>query len=281
MTPPRVLLATGWVETTGDQRRPAPRRRHDPSRRHRPGPDRRTVLADTVDRNPQTRPGGRPGRPRHRLGRPVRRRRPVHASTTEATRNLGRPGRRDRRHPRAPRRHRRRPRDGQPPPRTRFRRRSSVETCHEHRRRVEARPATVDLRRALRRTGPTDGRRRTIFGQGDDIAIVVDIATTATADVLTWVRETGAPVRELVTLAPPSGTPKDNAITRRVHGRRLRGRDARRSARLRGSCAQIHLFMAAPLGLALLIGHRWNRVGLTHVYEDLQPGYERAFTISA
>jgi hypothetical protein len=119
------------------------------------------------------------------------------------------------------------------------------------------------------------------FGQGDDVAIVIDIATTATADVLTWIRETGAPVRELVTLAPPSGTPKDNAITDAGMAVALAVGIRDEARRLAGRGAHIHLFLAAPLGLAVLIGHRWNRVGPTHVYEDLKPGYERAFTVSA
>jgi hypothetical protein len=40
--------------------------------------------------------------------------------------------------------------------------------------------------------------------------------------------------------------------------------------------------MSQPIGLALLLGHRWNRVAPTIVYEDLAAvGYEAAFTISA
>jgi hypothetical protein len=36
------------------------------------------------------------------------------------------------------------------------------------------------------------------------------------------------------------------------------------------------------MGLALLVGHRWNRVGPTTIYEDIASlGYEPAFTISA
>jgi hypothetical protein len=35
-------------------------------------------------------------------------------------------------------------------------------------------------------------------------------------------------------------------------------------------------------GLALLLGHRWNRIAPTVVYEDLAAlGYEAAFTVSA
>ena len=32
---------------------------------------------------------------------------------------------------------------------------------------------------------------------------------------------------------------------------------------------RVHLFLDDPDGLALLIGHRWNRVAPTVVYEDL------------
>jgi len=36
------------------------------------------------------------------------------------------------------------------------------------------------------------------------------------------------------------------------------------------------------MGLALLLGHRWNRVAPTTIYEDIQAaGYEAAFTITA
>jgi hypothetical protein len=36
------------------------------------------------------------------------------------------------------------------------------------------------------------------------------------------------------------------------------------------------------MGLALLLGHRWNRIAPTVVYEDLAAlGYEAAFRVSA
>jgi hypothetical protein len=55
----------------------------------------------------------------------------------------------------------------------------------------------------------------------------------------------------------------------------------RDTARRAASGRPIHLFQAAPLGLALLLGHRWNRVAPTYVYEDLNPGYVHAFTVRA
>ena len=46
---------------------------------------------------------------------------------------------------------------------------------------------------------------------------------------------------------------------------------------------RVHLFLAGPLGLALLLGHRWNRERPTVVYEDVQNEltYEAAFTLDA
>jgi hypothetical protein len=46
---------------------------------------------------------------------------------------------------------------------------------------------------------------------------------------------------------------------------------------------QIHLFLAGPGGLALLLGHRWNRLRPTKVYEHLGvgKGYTPAFMIPA
>ena len=63
----------------------------------------------------------------------------------------------------------------------------------------------------------------------------------------------------------PVRSPSASAITRRA------AHDHQR----------VHLFLATPIGLALLLGHRWNRVAPTIVYDDLPPGYEAAFTISA
>jgi hypothetical protein len=120
------------------------------------------------------------------------------------------------------------------------------------------------------------------LSQGDEIAIVVDIATTATPDVVDWLKQTDAPVGTVLTVSPATGTPKDNAIPDAATALALAVgiRDvARRAAR---KTVHLHLFQAGPLGLALLLGHRWNRVVTTSVYEDLGPqGYELAFTVSA
>ena len=119
------------------------------------------------------------------------------------------------------------------------------------------------------------------IGQGDDIAIAIEIATTMTADVQAFLLDHHIPVAGLVVLGPPGG-PRDNAVAGPEQACALAFglRDhARRAAH---GHPRVHLFLATPMGLALLLGHRWNRVAPTIVYEDLAAlGYEAAFTISA
>ena len=44
----------------------------------------------------------------------------------------------------------------------------------------------------------------------------------------------------------------------------------------------VETFIAAPAGLALLLGHTWNRVAPTTLWEDLGlDGYEVAFRLTA
>jgi hypothetical protein len=118
-------------------------------------------------------------------------------------------------------------------------------------------------------------------GQGDDIAIAIQIATPIADDVLDFLRGQHRPVARLVLLSPP-GDPRDNAVgspedaCALAYGLRQL---ARRTAR---DHPRVHLFLAGPMGLSLLLGHRWNRVAPTTVYEDLAAlGYEAAFTVSA
>ena len=119
------------------------------------------------------------------------------------------------------------------------------------------------------------------IGQGGDIAIAIQVATPITSDVRDFVRAQHLPVERLVVLTPPSGA-RDNAVGSPEVACAL-AVGLRDAARLtsRGH-PRVHLFLAGPMGLALLLGHRWNRVAPTTVYEDLAAlGYDSAFTISA
>ncbi len=82
-------------------------------------------------------------------------------------------------------------------------------------------------------------------------------------------------------LSPPGG-PRDNAVAGPLEACALAyglREAARQTAR---GHPRLHLFLAGPMGLSLLLGHRWNRVAPTTVYEDIAAlGYEPAFTVSA
>jgi len=117
--------------------------------------------------------------------------------------------------------------------------------------------------------------------QGVDLAVVIEVATPIANDVMAWIREQHVPVGRLIAISPAGG-PRDNAVAgpddacalaigiREVVRREVKG------------CPRVHLFIAGPMGLALLLGHRWNRVAPTVVYEDLAAlGYDAAFTVSA
>ncbi len=119
------------------------------------------------------------------------------------------------------------------------------------------------------------------IGQGSEVAIAVEVSTPIEAEVEAFVRKAKLPVKRMVVIRPPSGA-RDNSVVDAEDAVALAVgiRNAIREA-ARGH-GRVHLFLACPMGLALLLGHRWNRVASTVVYEDLVSlGYEAAFTVSA
>jgi hypothetical protein len=118
-------------------------------------------------------------------------------------------------------------------------------------------------------------------GQGSDVAIAVEVATPIAEDVLDFVRSRHLTVDRLVVLSPPGGS-RDNSVTGPEEACALAYGLRQAARRAAGSHPRAHLFLAGPMGLSLLLGHRWNRVAPTIVYEDVAAlGYEPAFTISA
>jgi hypothetical protein len=119
-------------------------------------------------------------------------------------------------------------------------------------------------------------------GRGDELAVALAVATDPTEDVLEFVCKRELPIERLLVLHPPAGT-KDNAVPDAAAAVALAVgvRDTVRQACRNNP--RVHLFLAGPMGLALLLGHRWNRVRPTVVYEDVQDElvYELAFTLDA
>lgn len=120
----------------------------------------------------------------------------------------------------------------------------------------------------------------TRIGQGDDLAVAVAVAADPTDDVTDYLRASGVPADRLVVLSTGDG-PRDNLIQSPGHACAIAVAVALRDE-IRQQARQhprVHLFQAGPMGLALLLGHRWNRVAPTVVYEDLghRRGYDASF----
>jgi hypothetical protein len=118
--------------------------------------------------------------------------------------------------------------------------------------------------------------------QGDILAVALAVAVDPTDEVLEFLHAAPVPAERLLVLRPPVGT-RDNAIPDPASALALVVgiRDLVRQASRRNS--EVHLFLAGPLGIAALLGHRWNRIRPTVVYEDVRgpDTYEAAFTIDA
>ena len=113
---------------------------------------------------------------------------------------------------------------------------------------------------------------RVPIGQGDDVVVVVGLTNDPSADVARFVRSIGLPVAEMLVLNPVGGsgyevvTGGGNAVAWVVAVR-----DAVRAFLGEHPGARIHLFMACPGAVAMFLGHRWNRLATTTVYEDFNP----------
>lgn len=114
------------------------------------------------------------------------------------------------------------------------------------------------------------------LSDGPGAAVVLSIAADAKRQALDHARKLGVGHAVLIELANgpgntavpdgPSGAATAEAIRNIV-------RDL--------DDEELHLLMAAPAGLALLLGHRWNRISPTVVYEHTRAGYVRTYRIDA
>jgi hypothetical protein len=115
---------------------------------------------------------------------------------------------------------------------------------------------------------------------GTDTAIIVNVAADAAADAIEWIQQADLPVSEILTITPtvgagPNAVPTPSA----ANSLAIAVRDV---ARRHSGTGEVHLFLIGPLGLAVLLGHHWNRVTTTHVYEHLgATAYVRAYTVAA
>lgn len=110
-------------------------------------------------------------------------------------------------------------------------------------------------------------------GSGPEVAVCIGIAADPTTAVRNYIESTALPAGYVTSILPVTGTgpglipdgPTAAATAGRV-------RDAVRDLIESTSADHIHLFLATPGAFALLLGHRWNALRPTTVYEHLGPG---------
>lgn len=117
----------------------------------------------------------------------------------------------------------------------------------------------------------------TRIGNGPDLAITISITHDISEDVARYISETRLPVSTLLVLGPQS-EPGNRAVTSAGWAAAW-VRSAREQARRTGAGApRAHLYMAAPAALAMMLGHQWNLMPPTTVYEHLRSGYAPTLT---
>jgi len=118
------------------------------------------------------------------------------------------------------------------------------------------------------------------MGEGDDLAVCVSISNEIDNDVADYVGRVELPINRLVCLMPAAGAARNSvASPAAARGCAQAVLDAIRAET--STTPAVHLFLSAPSGVALFLGHIWNRLPETRVYADLSPDYQPTFQIRA
>lgn len=119
-------------------------------------------------------------------------------------------------------------------------------------------------------------------GFGRDLAVGIALAVDPSADVLAYVHDSQIGVEKYVCIMPVSGA-DNQAIgsATEARGWAYAVRDAVRDLVREHKPDRIHLFLAGPHGAILLLGHLWDRMPNTQLYEDLgsTAGYAPSYLI--
>lgn len=118
----------------------------------------------------------------------------------------------------------------------------------------------------------------------EGIAVAVSLSADIGTDVRAFLRSSGTEVKAVYSVEPPGG-PSDQCMggPEDAVAYAIAVRDFARRTVTEEGVRELHLFLATPSVLALMLGHRWNRVALTQLYEDLGAGagYQPSFRLSA
>lgn len=130
---------------------------------------------------------------------------------------------------------------------------------------------------------PTEAISTSIeINQGDELAVEIALTHNSTSDVISYIREKGLPIKELLTISVEGGASLQS-IKSNEHA--LGWAESARNKIIYSvkntHPSKLHLFMAAPAGAVALLGYYWNMLPATTVYEHLGivQGYAPTFTL--
>lgn len=121
------------------------------------------------------------------------------------------------------------------------------------------------------------------IGGGNNLAIGVAISAVLSFDVIDYINKAIPTVGRYICIKPEKGS--DNSVIKNndeMRGCAIKIRDMVRQLTRNYKTTKIHLFLSLPCELALLLGHKWDRLPSTQLYEDQGSGrgYIPSFLIS-
>jgi hypothetical protein len=120
------------------------------------------------------------------------------------------------------------------------------------------------------------------LGQGDELAVGLSVSGDLTAAVLQYARTVSLPVDRLTVLSLADPARHALASPADVRGWAIAATAALRVLADEG-WPRLHLFFYGPRTAAVLLGHQWNRMLATQLWDDLGPGrgYTAALALAA
>lgn len=129
---------------------------------------------------------------------------------------------------------------------------------------TNAERTTADIDVLLNEKNSTEG----------DLVVAIALRHDPTTEIRDYIEKSGLAVKTLLVLSTSTGpSPTSVPGPGWAADWASRSRDHIRAAVREANASTVHLFFAAPAGIAMFLGHQWNMIPTTTVYEHLDPGY--------
>lgn len=126
---------------------------------------------------------------------------------------------------------------------------------------------------------PREVSRKNV-GAGPDVAIALGFSADPTPEVMSFLTASGLPIDRLVVFGPPGALSHTSVPSGAwALGWTRAARDLIRVEVAAAGASKVHVFMLCPSGIALMLGHHWNMLPDTTLYEFVGKTYEPTITL--